>query len=149
MAHEPRDDKEEESFMERWYSANANKEYIGVALADLVRRLMRASINGSGANLYEASNQLATLLNLIRHAGDATTYEIVSEAVEQLRVPVDYSSSESPTLLLAQDATLYLLERSSTDGFAAARLSKRQDKLRRAIKSHDEERREILDRNRS
>lgn len=141
-------DDDPQDFMERWYQSNANAARIGGTLADLTRRLMRASINADHSQLYEASNELATFLKFVSYSQGVTTHDIVTEAVERLTVTEDYDSPNWPMTSLAQDATRYLLEKSSTDGFASARLSKRQSDLRQAIQDYEEERRWRLERRR-
>ena len=118
--------------------ANANAEFIGYHLADLVRRLMRASINNDGSQKYEAANALHYILRLVSHSEGVRVYDVIDSAVSDLAVEREWGSYEADNLHIAKAATRYLLEMSSNDGFANGRASKRWQDVEASIGMRDE-----------
>ena len=131
----------------RMYKANANTKYMGTLLAELVRNLMRASARGDTDQLHKAANNLLDLCRLSNIAEEVTTHDVVWEAMEYLAVSVPSDSLELPSVRLAEHAVQYLLEMSSTDGFACARWSNRSADLREAIEHFAEDCQRQIDRN--
>ncbi len=134
-------EEEEKHFSEALYKANANAGHIGEVLSELTRKLMRASVSRDGTQLYNATTDLITLISLIGHSQGLSLGEVIQKAVDELEVTADYQDFDWPMVDLAQEGTRYLLERSSKDGFAAARLSKREERFRRLIEGFKDERR--------
>lgn len=127
-----------DDFGRHFLEANANAKYMGVELADLVRRLMRASINQDRSQQYEASQALKHLLELAAHAKGIKLYQIVEQAVDCLSVKVDFNNPDYDRVNFAEDATGYLLEMACNDGFAKGRASKRWDSFKRGMDNFEE-----------
>lgn len=118
--------------------ANANAEFMARTLADLVRRLLRASINNDGSQKYEAVNAMKFFLDLVTESEGVRLYDIVDKAVADLTVEREWDSYEADNLRIAKDATRYLLDMSSNDGFAQGRASKRWRDVEASIKMREE-----------
>lgn len=127
-----------EDYESAFIRANANAEFIGHQLADLARRLMRASINNDGSQKYEAMNTLQYILKLASQAEGVRVYDVIDKAVSDLVVEREWGSYEADNLQIAKDATRYLLDMSSNDGFASGRASKRWRDVEASIKMRDE-----------
>lgn len=118
--------------------ANANPEYISQTLSQLTRRLMRASISFDHGQIDHAVNDLNTLVRLISHTEKLSLHEVVAGSVKQLNISVEHSDPAWPRLDVVQNATQYLIEASSSDGFAMARLNKSWERVEGAISSYDQ-----------
>jgi hypothetical protein len=118
----------DEGFHQQVLKSTADQEFIGQALANLTRRLMRASINQDQSQTYEAGRALKHVFELVSASEGAKVHEIIDEAVKQLAVPVDSDAWESPStqqVHIAQNATRFLLEMSCNDSASRGRASTR------------------------
>ncbi len=118
--------------------ANANAEFMGHTLADFVRRLMRASISNDGSQEYQAAEAIKFFLELVSASEGVKIYDITEKAVSELAVEREWDHYEADKLRIAKDATRYLLEMSSRDGFARGRASKRWDDVESSIRLREE-----------
>jgi hypothetical protein len=128
----------DEEFYEGFLRANANADYMGATLSDLVRRIMRASINGDGTQRHEAVEALSLLLKLISRSENVTVYDIVEKAAADLKVEREIGSIDDEQLGIAEDATRYLLEMSCTDGPSAARAANRWRSFESSLRFREE-----------
>lgn len=131
----PKPVSQEEFFL----MANANPEYISQTLSQLTRRLMRASISFDHGQIDHAVNDLTTLVKLINRADKLNLHDVVVDSVKQLEISVEHSNPIWPRVDVAQNATQYLIEASSTDGFASARLNRSWDRVLGAIAHYNQE----------
>jgi len=130
----------DDDFRERFLKANARPEVMGPVLADFVRRMMRASINNDGSQRYEAIQALHHFFDLVAHADDVSTFDIVESAIGDLAVDVEYEDWDYDKVRLAEDAVRYYLEMSCNDGLANARASKRWMEFMSGMKNYEEDR---------
>ena len=107
---------------------NANPAFIGAQLAQFVRRLIGASLaQSSYGPTTHATTELQNLLTFIGQLSSPTELrEAVATAVSDLTVDGDRNE---PWLRLAEEGTRYLLEKTTSDGFNAARVSKAKSNL--------------------
>lgn len=128
-------------FEEALLTGNANADYMGQQLADLMRHLLRLSVNGdNGVTLLNASTTLKRVLQLAQRAPTGVTFHDVIQAAVNDMAPVEpRGAAQQVCLDLAKDGVRYFLEMSSTDGFSGARASKRLSALRQSARELDED----------
>lgn len=127
----------EEDFHEQWLQANANAGYMSHVLADLVRRIMRASMNRDGGQQYEAMEALKLFLGLVGRSKDVTIHDLIEGAVQGLAVEAA-DGSDGDRLDVAQNATRYLLELSCDDNAARGRASRRWNAVESSFRNLNE-----------
>jgi hypothetical protein len=124
----------------RWYEGAGRADHIGAMLADLTQSLMRDAIGGKRNHAFNAASNLAMIYKLITTAEGVSEHEIVEAAVERLSAHVPHSHPSRPTLDLAQQGALYMLDWTSADGFASARLERHWEGMQRAIEEIERKR---------
>ncbi|WP_449042196.1 hypothetical protein [Paracoccus sp. (in: a-proteobacteria)] len=127
-----------EDYEKAFLRANAKAPFIGRTLADIVRRVMRASINNDGSQRYEAAEAIKLFLDLVSASEDIRLYDVIDQAVADLAVEREWDSYEADNLRIAEAATRYLLEMSCKDGFARGRASKRWNDVERGFRVREE-----------
>ncbi len=123
----------------RLEAGNANQALLSNMLAEITRRLMRASTRYDHSHVYDAAHDLAFLIKTAQMTKELNTFDVVKGAIDQLSVEENYSSLSYPDVHLAEIATQYLIEKSSTGGYSHARQRKSQERLQSAVKRYGEE----------
>lgn len=134
----------DEDFHERFLKGNANSEFMAYRLSDLVRSLVRATAANSdpASQVYQASETLKFLIELMSHADGIQPYEIVHKAAEDLHVEEGRDPVDEAILHAAKMGARYLIEMSCSDNAARGRASKRRDEFLTAVKWIEEAREE-------
>jgi len=127
-----------EDYEKAFLRANAKAPFIGRTLADIVRRLMRASINNVGSQRHEAADAIKLFLDLVSASEDIRLYDVIDQAIADLAVEREWDSYEADNLRIAEAATRYLLEMSCKDGFARGRASKRWNDVEAGFRVREE-----------
>ena len=128
---------EDKDFHEAFLRANANAGFMSSVLADLVRRIMRASISHDGSQQYQAMEALKLFLGLVGRSENVSIGELIEGAVQEMTVTSE-NEFDRDDLRIARAATRYLLEMSCDDGFSKGRAAQRWVDVDRAIRARAE-----------
>ena len=113
---------------------------MGSALADVIRRIVRASFQNRGDEAYYATESLGHLIDLMAAANGVSMREIVQEAITDLHVEPDQSEIDQERLNIASAATQFMIERSCDDNAARARAERRWDNFENELRWREEAR---------
>lgn len=104
---------------------NASIEYAADELAEMVRRLMCAATSECSCDFesFEAGLNFATVLKCLHYDETITLTQLMDEAVIRLTVDGDRRDLDSEIVEAAKSGANYLLEASSNDSLAGARVS--------------------------
>ncbi len=141
MSNEAKAEPERQKELEaQWYEGAGRADHIGAMLADLTHSLIREAIGRKRNHAFNAASNLAMIFKSISNTEGVSEHEIVEAAVERLSVHLPHSHPSRPTLDLAQQGALYMLDWASADGFATARLESRWEGMQTAIEEIERER---------
>jgi hypothetical protein len=99
-------------------AANSNPDFVGGLLADLTRKLMRASLSSAPAGaVTEAAVSFTELLRYLGGFDGEKVRQAMSIAASCLRV----EHRRQPDIAAARSGARFLIEKSATDAFSEAR----------------------------
>ncbi|RVT91287.1 hypothetical protein [Sphingomonas crocodyli] len=120
---------------ERLPYANANPEYVGHELADLVRKLLRASTSRQPhASASAAVMMFDQLVQRVAMLSRSDLYTSFTVAIDELSPSHQRGGKRDLWTSAAEDGARYYVELSSKDSFAAARSSKAELNFRDSVR---------------
>lgn len=118
-------------------AGNSNPNFVGQLIADFTRKMMQASIS---AQPYGPTSMASVAFAEILRYLQGFDGEMLREAIAVAEKSLSVDSWGQPDVEAAQSGTSYLIAKSSSDGFSAARASKAlstfRDQMRYALDGH-------------
>lgn len=117
---------------------------ISQQLAQLITRVLRLGINYSPTMSFEANSDLQRLAVLVADS-NRTGHRAVEGAADAFSPDPEIGSLDEKMVRFAQQALLFLLDRTSSDGFASARLDRSWESVEVHYARLSEHRKRMID----
>lgn len=119
-----------EDLEKSFVAANSNPQFVGELIATFTRKLMSASVQMSPAgSITEATAAFIEIFHYLNGFDGPKLRDAMNAAEECLRV----DHRRDPEVEAAQAGVQFLLAKSSSDGYSAARASKASSTFREAM----------------